>query len=64
MPDGITIVGPAMGYHQIAAGGQVVGFGYGSLTGGNHHALLWTPSATSGIDLNPSGFTGFDSVAP
>ncbi len=40
----------------VAAGGQITGDGYGSVTSENYHALLWTPSATSGIDLNPSGF--------
>jgi hypothetical protein len=37
---------------EQAAGGQAVGWGY---TGGNEHALLWTPDG-SAVDLNPSGF--------
>ncbi len=41
-------------YLHVTAGGQVVGHG-GSPTGWDH-ALLWTPAAISGIDLNPSGF--------
>ncbi len=46
-------------------GRQVVGNAPAS--GGNKHALLWTPPAASGIDLNPTGFnvlsaTGTDGI--
>src|SRR5258706_5376244 len=55
-PAGFDSAGPS-GFIR-AAGGQVVGVGSGPATGNiNYHALLWTPSATSGIDLNPTGFT-------
>ena len=37
------------------SGGQQVGDGFGLATGGTH-ALLWSGSAASVIDLNPSGF--------
>jgi hypothetical protein len=33
-----------------------VGYGYGSATGGNYHALLWSGTAESVVDLNPPGF--------
>jgi len=36
------------------SGGQQVG--YGPITGGNYHALLWSGSAASAVDLNPAGF--------
>ncbi len=39
---------------QTAARGQVIGSGSG--TGGQSHALLWTSSVPSGIDLHPTGF--------
>lgn len=37
-------------------GGQQVGIGSGSATGGNYHALLWSGIAAGAVDLNPSGF--------
>jgi len=37
------------------SGTQQVGGGSGSATGGNQHALLWSGSAASFVDLNPSG---------
>ena len=40
-----------------AWGGQQVGEGSGTATGGNNHALLWTGSAASATDLNPAGIT-------
>jgi hypothetical protein len=51
-PAGFATV-PSLG-HETAAGGQVAG--YGDSTNGRH-AILWTPTATSGIDLHPS--TGY-----
>ena len=42
------------------AGGQHVGGGGGPATGGNGHALLWTGTAASVVDLHaflPSGYT-------
>src|SRR5438045_2788123 len=46
------------GNPQTVAGGQVVGSGSGSGTGNTDHAVLWSTTAPSGIDLNPtSGFT-------
>ena len=42
-------------------GTQQVGNGYGSATGGNQHALLWSSSEDNVIDLNqflPAGFGG------
>jgi hypothetical protein len=39
------------------SGTQQVGYGSGSATGNNDHALLWSGNAASFIDLNPSGFT-------
>ena len=40
----------ALGYAQV-------GYGYGSSTSDNNHAILWTGTAASKVDLNPSGFT-------
>jgi hypothetical protein len=40
-----------------AGGGQQAGFGSGPATGSHDHALLWTGSATSVVNLHPSGFT-------
>jgi len=37
-------------------GGQQVGYGHGSASDNNEHALLWNGSAESVVDLNPSGF--------
>ena len=38
------------------AGGSQVGQGYGPSTGNNAHALLWSGTAASMVDLNPTGF--------
>ena len=38
------------------SGGQQVGDGAGAATGGAAHALLWTGSAASWVDLHPAGF--------
>jgi uncharacterized membrane protein len=37
---------------------QQVGYGYGSATGDLEHALLWTGTAASKVDLNPANFYG------
>lgn len=37
--------------------GQQVGQASGPATGNNTHAILWTGTAASAVDLNPSGFT-------
>ncbi|MEY2430110.1 MAG: hypothetical protein QOJ40_2995, partial [Verrucomicrobiota bacterium] len=37
-------------------GSQQVGAGYGSASGGYYHALLWSGTAGSAVDLHPSGF--------
>lgn len=51
MPSGV--ISTSFSGYAYAAGGQVVGEGSGS----NYaHALLWSQSAPSGIDLNPAGF--------
>ncbi len=57
-PAGFGSIGIGGGF-QAAAGGQIVGFAHGP----NDHALLWTPSATGGIDLTPSGFTSSQAYA-
>jgi hypothetical protein len=48
------------GFNESSAagisGGQQVGWGKGSVTGGNRHALLWTGTAASCVDPNPIGF--------
>lgn len=41
--------------NPAAAGGKVVGYGYGSATGNQSHALLWNGTSNP-TDLNPSGF--------
>lgn len=38
------------------SGGSQVGYAYGALTGGKHHALLWGGTAASVVDLHPVGF--------
>lgn len=38
------------------SGGQVVGHGYGSATGGYAHALVWDDATSQYIDLHPPGF--------
>src|SRR5438876_294648 len=40
------------------SGSQQAGEGAGSETGGGFHALLWSGTASSVVDLNPSGFDG------
>ena len=40
------------GIHQVGTGG-------GSGTGGHNHALLWSGSATSAVDLHPTNLTGY-----
>jgi hypothetical protein len=52
LPNGFSDI-----FQDDAAGGQVVGSGYGSATGEYDHALLWSGTASSAVDLNPSGFT-------
>src|SRR5262245_15580566 len=39
-----------------ASGAIQVGSGLGGMTGGDHHALLWSGTASSVTDLNPAGF--------
>jgi hypothetical protein len=56
-PTGFSSVVPT-GYQQ-AAGGQVVGYGSGTGTAGNNHALLWSAAAPSGVDLNPTNLGAF-----
>jgi len=41
-----------------AAGPSQVGYGSGPSTGGNSHAILWSGTAESLIDLNPDGYDG------
>ena len=54
-PFGFSSASPyLLGRNEDVAGGQVVG--WGNTTGG-FHAVLWTPSARNGIDVNPTGFT-------
>ena len=36
--------------------GQQVGIGAGTFTGSHGHALLWTGTAESVVDLHPNGF--------
>ena len=52
---GINHVFPTYLPPQSEGAGTVVGFGGGSATSSNDHALLWNNSSTP-IDLNPSGF--------
>ncbi|MGI4788801.1 MAG: hypothetical protein ACRYFS_08120 [Janthinobacterium lividum] len=40
-------------------GGQQVGYGYGSLTQYQYQALLWTGTAASAINLQPTNLYGF-----
>ncbi len=47
-------VGASIAY--AISGGQQVGAGGGPGTSGRFHALLWTGSADSAVDLHPSGF--------
>jgi hypothetical protein len=42
---------------QSAMGGNVVGWHYGSASGQNDRAILCTPGAPAGIELNPAGYT-------
>jgi hypothetical protein len=39
------------------SGTQQAGYGHGSATGEQNHALLWNGSASSYVDLNPTGST-------
>ena len=50
-----ALTGPA----RAISGTQQVGGGYGSATGGNHHALLWNGSADSYVDLHQFLSAGF-----
>ena len=43
--------------------GQQVGWGMGSATGNDGHALIWYGTANSYVDVNPAGFTFSNSVA-
>lgn len=40
--------------NEVAAAGEIVGFGN---TEGNAHAVLWSETTGSAVDLNPSGFS-------
>ena len=42
---------------------QQVGYGGGGNTGGNYHALLWTGTAASAVDLNPDALLGANSYS-
>ncbi|MCC6125807.1 MAG: PEP-CTERM sorting domain-containing protein [Pirellulales bacterium] len=44
-------------YAIATIGTQQIGYGSGTATGGNNHALLWNGTAQSALDLNPNGFT-------
>lgn len=50
------------GYDEsVASGvadGMVVGYAYGTATGGSNHALLWHGGAEDYTDLNPAGYSG------
>ena len=54
-------IGLSGGFNESQAlgnsGTQQVGYGQGSVTGNQPHAMLWNGSANSYIDLNPSGFS-------
>jgi hypothetical protein len=45
------------------SGIQQVGEGFSSGTGGNGHALVWSGTAASAVDLNPTGFTSSGATA-
>ena len=55
----VTILHPSTGFTNSHAysvsGGQQVGYGTFS-PGGQFHALLWSGTAGSCVDLNPAGF--------
>ncbi len=42
-----------------STGSHQVGYGDGTATSGNSHALLWSGSANSAVDLHPTLLTGF-----
>ena len=44
-------------------GNQQVGYGQGSATGNQTHAILWNSSAEHYVDLNPSGFIESSALA-
>ncbi|MFC1795083.1 hypothetical protein ACFL3Q_16040 [Planctomycetota bacterium] len=56
----VTILHPTFSFDGTSAwgvsGGQQVGKGYGIVTGGDYHALLWSGSASTVKDLHPAGF--------
>ncbi len=56
LPPGFDNVMLTPARDQPVARGQVVGSGGGTALGNTYHAVLWTPFATSGVDLNPTGF--------
>ena len=51
-------------YANGTSGTLQVGGGYGTATGGDSHALLWSGMAGGTVDLNPSGFTDRMPAAP
>jgi hypothetical protein len=60
-PDGFTSAQPGSRDFQVAAAGQLIGSG--AAADGTSHALLWSGVATSGVDLNPAGFTSSTAYA-
>ncbi|MGD0770937.1 MAG: hypothetical protein ABSB42_22365 [Tepidisphaeraceae bacterium] len=57
LPTGFSGAGLS-GNPQAAAGGQVVGVGGGSGTGYQNHAILWSGTDGSAVDLNPTNLGG------
>jgi hypothetical protein len=60
-PTNLTGFTSSSAYGISANGSQQVGVGSGSGTGFESHALLWSQTAASAVDLNPTNLTGFTS---
>ncbi|HEY8748065.1 MAG TPA: DUF4082 domain-containing protein [Tepidisphaeraceae bacterium] len=65
-PQSLSILQPATVTNSFAygvSGNQQVGMGYGGAVGPNSHAFLWTGTAASAVNLNPSQLGSIESIA-
>src|SRR6476620_8793953 len=61
-----VLLHPSNGFIQTSGNGisdgLQVGYGFGPATQGASHALLWSGTANSFVDLNPTGFANSEAL--
>lgn len=58
-PTNLTGYDNSYAYSLSSSGNHQVGYGNGSATSGNDHALLWSGTSGTAVDLNPTNLTNF-----